>query len=212
MNDAVFMHEIKNSLSNIYSLIELIEDDKNEYLSYMQLIKKSIMQIKSIESDYDTYKRIGQTPVTYSVINLPSMISVLAAEHKTLADRHKIDILFNCSPLRVETDATKLKQVISNLLSNAIKYNVCGGKVLIECKVVNNKKCIIVKDTGIGMTNAELQSIGTMFYRCKKIDTDGTGLGWALIKSIVDLMMWDIKITSCPKSPFEYTTTVTLVL
>ncbi len=203
------MHEIKNALGNIYSLAEIMEKDPKESKSCMLLVKKVIMQIKNLEHDYNEYRKIGKVSVSKNTIYLASLINNIVSEYRIGTN---VKIMVKCGLIRLETDATKLRQVISNLLSNAIKYNVLNGSILIDCTVVDKSVCICVKDTGIGMTNTEIALLGTEFYRCKKIDVPGTGLGWALIKSIVALMKWDIQIYSGSRSPFEFTTTIKLTL
>ena len=208
----IFMHEVKNALSNIYLLIELIESDKSECDECLPLIKESIEQIKNIEHDYDLYRRLGKIQISCDSINLASMLNIVVREHQAMADDRNIKVEVMCGILKLKTDYTKLKQVLSNLLSNAIKYTLPGGRVLIEVKILNGKIHIYVKDTGIGMTTAEIAKLGTAFYRCKKIEVNGTGLGWTLIKSIVVLMNWDVAVYSGAASRFEYTTTVVLIL
>jgi len=217
MNDNIFMHEVKNILSNIYLLAEIMEDSKvsnelsDDLLDNLALLKQSVDHLKNIEADYDQYKKVGASIINKTQVNLAGLITTIVSEYDGLAEHHSVSLSTNCRQIRITTDATKLKQVISNLVSNAIKYNP-NGKVLIECRIINNKVNVIVKDTGIGLSAKEISTLGTAFYRCKKIETEGTGLGWAIIKSIVALMNWDIKVNSGSKSQFEYTTTVTLIL
>lgn len=217
MSDSnIFMHEIKNSLSNIYSLVEIIENDPKESRECLPLIKSAIKQIKSIESDYTEYIKSGKTPINNTSINLASILTSVAEEYKTIADERRVSIKISSKNIKVNTDAAKLRQVLSNLVNNAIKYNTIGGQVHLECRQTGDKPVIIISDTGIGMDQTEIASLGTMFYRSKKIEAPGTGLGWSLIKSIVSVMNWTINIRSKPNiraiPGLEYQTTITLGL
>lgn len=211
---SIFMHEIKNCLSNVYSLVEIIEADPKELQTCLPLIKASIKQIKNIEYDYDEYRKSGKNAIRISHVNLATVITSLAEEYRIQAEEKKITIKTDCKNIKVQTDVTKLRQVLANLITNAIKYNVTGGKILIECKQVADKIRVYISDTGIGMSQEEIVKLGTMFYRSKKIDVPGTGLGWSLIKSIIGIMGWDINIRSKnkPSHMFEYTTTIALFL
>ena len=212
--NSIFMHEIKNCLSNVYSLVEILETDPRELNACLPLIKASIRQIKNIEYDYDEYRKSGKNTIHISHVNLATIITSLAEEFRVRADEKKITIKTDCKNIKVNTDVTRLRQVIANLITNAIKYNVIGGEILIECKQVADKIGIYVSDTGIGMSQEEIRMLGTMFYRSKKIDAPGTGLGWSLIKSIVRIMGWDINIRSKnkPSHAIEYTTIITIFL
>ena len=207
----IFMHEVKNSLSNIYLLVELMESNIDEYGNCLPLIKESIEQIKNVEADYIQYRNLGKNQISRELVNIASLVNAIVAEYRTMAENKNIKIDINCTSIKLTTDETKLRQVLSNLLSNAIKYTLPGGRVLIECNKVKSVVYISVKDTGIGMNATEIAKLGTAFYRCKKIEAPGTGLGWTLIKSISDLMNWNIKVIS-GKPPFEHTTQVTVIL
>ncbi len=210
----IFMHEIKNSLGNIYSLIEIIENDPTEISECLPLIRGAIQQIKNIEYDYDEYRKSGKTPIQLSPINLATALTSISEEYRIAAEEKKINITLSCKNIKIQTDMTKLRQVLSNLISNAIKYNHANGQIHLECKMMGDRPVVIISDTGIGMSSEEIRLLGTMFYRSKKINVPGTGLGWSLIKAIVDIMKWDINIRSKTKStgPFEYTTIIQLLL
>lgn len=211
---STFMHEIKNCLSNIYMLAEIIETDPNELRSCLPLIKASIRQVKNIELDYDEYRKLGKNTIHITSVNLATVIASVVEECRIQAEEKNVTISTDCKNIKIQTDATKLKQVLTNLVTNAIKYNVAGGKVLVECKSISDKIGIYISDTGIGMAFEEIKMLGTAFYRSKKIDAQGTGLGWPLIKSIAEMMEWDISVRSKnkPSRIFEYTTIVTIIL
>lgn len=210
MNDhSTFIHEIKNSLGNIYSLVEIIDKDPTELKVCMPLIKDSIRQIRSIERDYDEFRKSGKTTIKINTINASSLCMSIVDEYHAAAAEKNIKIKTNCKALKIGTDATKLRQVISNLISNAIKYTKPGGCVLVECGIAD-KAYISISDTGIGMSPEEIKQLGTMFYRSKKIEVEGTGLGWALIKNIATSLNWEVLVKSNLKAtpPFEYVTQV----
>ena len=86
-------------------------------------------------------------------------------------------------------EKSKFAILFNNLISNAIKYNVKDGKVFINVAYVNNKICIEVSDTGIGIPKVAQNRVFERFYRVdkgrsKKIG--GTGLGLAIVKHIVN--------------------------
>jgi len=95
-------------------------------------------------------------------------------------------------------DQDKLKQAFSNLIENAIKYTPKGR---VTVSVVDRPEVIdiIVADTGIGIPGAELEKIGSRFYRSQNaidVDNHGTGLGIYIAQTIVDKHHGHMKIES----------------
>lgn len=184
-----FMHEIKNSLNNIYLLTQSLENDTNEESKKesIQLIKKSIDDVKRIEKDFDSYLIQGKVPIGPTNCILHNLLSGVMDEYAKLACKTKITQLRYCKTAKnvescvVKIDVGKLKQIVGNLISNAIKYNVPKGYVYISCATIDNKVEITIADTGIGMSEDEIKKLGTIFYRCKRIDTEGTGVGLAVV-------------------------------
>lgn len=206
----LFMHEIKNSLSNIYLLSELLDNEKDgeSIKKYSKLIRESINQIRAIEKDYNDYRKLGVISNNHAVVNLKKVICDIIEEYKVNAEEKKITIDVDIKTCFVVTDATKIKQVMSNLVSNAIKYNRENGSVYIRCMKVGANIFININDTGIGMSEDELSKIGEPFYRSKRIDVLGTGLGISLVKKIVKFMNWKLDISS----KFGTGTTITVVI
>jgi len=211
---SIFMHEIKNCLSNIYSLVEIIETDPTESKQCMKLIKDSVKQIKNIQTDYDILRKSGKTQINLTHVNLPSVVLSVINQCRGAVEEQDInlnlDIAFDCQNLKITTDTTKLQQVLINLLTNACKYNTPKGKI--DIQVYKKEKIHIrISDTGIGITPEEIKCLGVLFFRGKRNTAEGTGLGWPLIKQICATMGWEIIVKS-QKSKFEYSTVIDLIL
>ena len=111
-------------------------------------------------------------------------------------------------------DSVRLNQVLINLLSNAIKFTPEGGNINIQLEQEDSPKgdnfvrCHFrVKDSGIGMTPEFQEKIFDTFTREKKsqVDkTEGTGLGMAITKAIVDTMGGTIEVSSAPNRGSEF--------
>jgi two-component system phosphate regulon sensor histidine kinase PhoR len=199
MNDVnSFMHEIENPIGNISNIVDLLdgETDITTIRQYTGLLKQSIQHIVALDKDYKEYRKSGKTSIVYANINLMTVILSVIDEYKALADKYSVKLVHRLKFCKVYTDCTKLRQVLSNLLSNAIKYNKPNGIVTIECNYTLKGAKVIISDSGIGMSPEEIKSLGSLFYRCKKIDVPGTGLGFSLIKKIVDLLGWDLAVKS----------------
>jgi len=86
-------------------------------------------------------------------------------------------------------DRTLLRQAVSNLVDNAVKYTPSGGQVSVGLDIGDQETIIRISDTGIGVSPEDQIRLFEKFYRIKRRETSevsGTGLGLALVKSIVD--------------------------
>ncbi len=198
MNTDVFLHEIKNSLGNIYAISDLllIEEDPVEIKKLAGLLKSSIDQIRAVERDYNMFRKLGRETIDFSTINVPTMITSVIDEFKPIAEKDNVKIICTTKACRVYTDKTKLRQVLINFISNAIKYSNGDGVVTISCNSLGSRTRIIIKDNGIGMSPEEVKLLGTPFFRSKRVDRDGTGLGWAFIKKTCQLLNWTYDVQS----------------
>lgn len=101
--------------------------------------------------------------------------------------------------LLVHGDARFLSRVISNLLSNAVKYNRDNGEIIIRAFIRNATIRIDIQDTGMGIAEDELPHIFDQFYRSNSSDKkkiDGTGIGLAISKMIIDKHQGEIRVDS----------------
>ena len=93
----------------------------------------------------------------------------------------------------------KLEQILTNLLSNALKFTPEYGKVQVAIERENEQLILIIKDTGIGILTEKLPYIFDRFYQTDASTTrkgEGTGIGLALVKELVNLMEGTIKVES----------------
>jgi CheY-like chemotaxis protein len=91
--------------------------------------------------------------------------------------------------LMLEADRLRFKEILYNLLSNAIKFTPSGGRVWIESSIVERSVCILIGDTGIGISAEDQQPIFESFRQASattKGVREGTGLGLAITKRLVE--------------------------
>jgi signal transduction histidine kinase len=115
------------------------------------------------------------------------------------------------SPLPIEGDENRLRQVFINLLDNAIKYTPQGGRIIVELGQEGDKAMVRIRDSGIGITSEHQPHVFERFYRVDKARTraeGGTGLGLSIAQSIVQSHDGEISLTSEP----EIGTTVVVAL
>jgi len=102
-------------------------------------------------------------------------------------------------PLELTADSLKLKQVLYNLLSNGIKFTGPGGRVSVEARLAKETVVVRVSDTGIGIAPEDLANL---FEEFRQVDSsltrkhEGTGLGLALTRRLVELHGGEITVES----------------
>ena len=172
-------------------------------------IVNGILDIQKIEANKveivnDEYKSKRMINEVTSLIN--ARIGSKPIDFKILIDENLPAVMYG--------DVIRIKQIMTNLLTNSIKYTN-EGRILFQIKANNEndicKMTIEVADTGIGMTE---ESIAQLFNKYERFDIEknanieGTGLGMAIIKGLIDLMNGEIKV----KSKYGEGTTFTVTI
>ncbi len=103
-------------------------------------------------------------------------------------------------PAVLTADRRAFKQIVLNLIGNAVKFTPPGGTVTVRLSSVRDDAVLQVIDTGYGMSPTHLAKLGTPFFRAEDnphaASTEGTGLGIALTKSLVELHGWRVEFAS----------------
>ena len=113
-------------------------------------------------------------------------------EQKPQIEARKIQFRFSCYKEKsmMRADPKLLRMVMQNLLSNSVKYTPIGGKVALSITLADKKHIQIeVSDTGYGIPRKQHGKIFTKLFRADNVrekDTDGTGLGLYIVKSVVE--------------------------
>lgn len=180
------MESITNNLQRIHK--------SGEYL--LELVN-SILDISRIEA--------GKINLVIEEVDVPAFmddIVTTAFSYRNAKNKEtQVEILVSRSeevPQMVLMDSKKIKQVLLNLISNGIKFTP-AGEVRLECFLNNeeNRICFAIKDTGIGIPEDEIPAIFNEFERTNNAaDIEGTGLGLALSKRLVELHQGIIRFES----------------
>ncbi len=133
----------------------------------------------------------GSFGVSIEPVSLRDVFEESISLLRPMAEEQKIMVEAESTSRRVKADTQRLRQVMLNLISNAIKYNQPAGHVRIGVSDLPDEMVAIdVQDTGIGISRAQQRKLFTPFDRlgAEQSNIDGTGLGLALSKSLVEAM------------------------
>ena len=148
----------------------------------------------------------GKTTLNVEKMNLPQQVSQLDSIIRQQAGQRRQTFTVNThlQHENVLADPNRLNQVLMNILSNAVKYTPKGGHIRLEVEELPRNEHFaryrfVVQDDGIGMSEEFQKTLFEPFTREEKSGTNkvqGTGLGMAITKSIVDLMGGTIHVES----------------
>jgi len=140
-------------------------------------------------------------------------LKYLAESFDSLAQENQVSIIIDSKidQLIMDFDANKLTSIISNLLSNAIKFTPERGEIIVQMnQVIQQKKAYLfikIKDSGIGISEDELPHIFNRFYQTDASTirkNEGTGIGLALTKDLLELMKGTIEVKSILNKGSEF--------
>jgi len=203
---ATVAHEIRNPLGGIAGFAALLERDLGRNDPRRGLVRKiteGVASLNRIVTDLLTYARpVNLRPQRIDFIKLVDEV-VNCFETDVNNCRHEgitLSRRYAASPLYCKVDPMQFRQVILNLLHNAVQAMPEGGELKVEvldgglcCRSSEGSITLKVSDTGIGMTEEVKTNCFAPFFTTKE---NGTGLGLANIKKIVDAHHGIISVTS----------------
>ena len=123
-----------------------------------------------------------------------------ARKQEALANQVQLQIAAEDLPA-VNVDADRMTQVLVNLLDNALRYTPAGGQISLTAGITADGVEMVVKDTGPGIPQEDLDHLFERFYRGDKSrqrEEGGSGLGLAIAKSLVESQGGEIRVESKP--------------
>ncbi len=205
-------HELRTPLNAVLGFGQLLESDPGlaeRHRAWTRQILASGQHLLELVDDVLDLSsaQAGQLNLSLAAVELRqavadcwTMLAVAPAAPRPAGLRY-IDMGLGGAPLWVQADARRLKQVLSNLLSNAVKYNRPGGEVRVRCEPDGDGSVLLqVEDTGSGMSAEQLARLFNPFERlgAQHGNVQGSGLGLALSKQLVEAMGGRIEVHSTP--------------
>ncbi|HEX9465484.1 MAG TPA: PAS domain-containing sensor histidine kinase [Alphaproteobacteria bacterium] len=205
-------HELRTPLNAIIGFSEIIAqrmfgDINDRYAAYAGDIEASGQHLLRIINDILDYAKVesGEMALRLERVAVTEVVRASLRLISAQADHAGIEIIDELADLQplLYVDQTKVKQIVVNLMSNAVKFTPRGGKVFIGSKLAGPEKVELwVRDTGIGMTEAEVADAVLPFRQPKRPPDGsyaGTGLGLPIAKALVALHGGEFYIKSTPK-------------
>lgn len=201
-------HEIRTPLTLIQGPLEKIlqANDLDDAKKYTSIAQRNANSLLHLVNDLLDLSKIDSEKLEIHLVhgNIISDIDAICQHFQVLAEKKGIDFFFE-SELRLfkmDYDAKKLEIILNNLLSNAIKFTDVQGSIKLTAKLqMLNQQYLTIEviDTGIGIEQDKIPRLFERFYQADDSMTkehQGSGIGLALTKKLVQLHHGTIKVSS----------------
>ena len=207
---SVLAHELKAPLNAIDGYLNILKEQPeaaNDQETFERMIGRCtirIDQMRKLIVDLLETTRIesGQSKREFSEVNLVEVVNMAVETVMPDAAARNIQIEVNAPQnLVISGDRSELGIILNNLLSNAVKYNRDNGLVDVNILEDKDRVTLVVKDTGIGMTEEECAKLFGEFVRIKNEKTRnilGSGLGLSIVKKLARMYGGNATVTSVP--------------
>jgi signal transduction histidine kinase/HAMP domain-containing protein len=203
-------HELRTPLNSIIGFSDILLTEEVGALSptqrdFLETVARNGRHLLELISELLDLSKIeaGRLRLTLEALDLRDLLREAAdnVRAQTEQHRHRLDIEVPDEPLQVTADHVRVRQVLLNLLSNAIKFTPDGGHLRIVGRAENGGARIEVIDTGIGIAQSDQSKLFREFVQLDASASrhyEGTGLGLALSKRLVELHGGRIGVESDP--------------
>jgi PAS domain S-box-containing protein len=197
-------HEFRTPLSAVLSSASLLSkyvkgDEQEKRDRHINRIKDSVKHLNDILEDFLSLGRLDEGRIAADPVefNLNLLIKEIISDLKLICKPgQSIQLAFE-GPEIIFADKRLLKNILINLVSNALKFSGEGMSTQIISTVKNNETSILVKDSGIGISDEDQEHLFSSFYRgSNAANIQGTGLGLHIVKRYLDLMDGTVHLQS----------------
>ena len=222
-------HDIRTPMNAIIGFTSLAAshvDNKEKVKEYLSKISTSSEHLLSLINDILDMSRIesGKVKINENPLHLPELLHDIRTIVQPNITSKQLDFLIDTVDVKNEdiiADKLRLTQILLNILSNGIKFNRTGGTISLRIRQLKfaptgyGNYQFIIRDTGIGMKPEFQEHIFESFTREETSTVSGiqgTGLGMAITKNIVDMMGGTITVKSEEGQGSEFTVNLTFKL
>jgi len=192
---SIVSHEFRTPLTGIQGFSEMMQsedltiDEMREYAGDINKDAHRLNRMITEMLDLDKMES-GHMEIHREAVDLNVIVTEAAESMRPNAPRHPVSLRLDPLVGEVSADRDKLTQVMANLLSNAVKYSPEGGEVVVSTRLEGNTAHVVVRDHGMGIPKAALETIFERYGRVESLATRhirGTGLGLPIVRQIVQL-------------------------
>ncbi|MEM3423041.1 MAG: PAS domain S-box protein [Nitrososphaeria archaeon] len=206
---SMIVHDLRSPLQVILYKTFLLKEklkqlpipsyEKDSFKETLDSINEQVEYMNKMVSDFKDYAR--NIKPEYLEIDLKKLIEEVLATF-ILPENVKVRVSIQEGFPKLLIDPMMMRRVLSNLISNAIDALPHGGNIFLDAKIENEQIVISVEDTGIGISEENLEKLFKPFFTTKD---KGTGLGLAICKRFIELHGGHIFVDSKPGTGTKFT-------
>jgi signal transduction histidine kinase/ligand-binding sensor domain-containing protein/CheY-like chemotaxis protein/AraC-like DNA-binding protein len=197
-------HEFRTPLTVILGMAkQVIEHPKVHLREGLNMIIRNGQNLLTLVNQMLDLSKLesGKLSLYYERADIVTFLEYIVESFHSLAQNKGIQLHFipEVEQIVMDFDELRFQQIVSNMLSNAIKFTPEGGHVYVSSDIKNDRFILKIKDTGIGISEADLPLIFDRFYQSDGTHTrqgEGTGIGLALTRELVKIMEGTISVKS----------------
>jgi light-regulated signal transduction histidine kinase (bacteriophytochrome) len=197
-------HDLREPLRTIRTFAQYLNRDMGQALNernraHLDFVIGAANRMNQLIEDLLKYSTVNSDPMTNEPIELPELLTVVLQELQSIITEHKATIKLVNIPALIYGSPARIQQLFQNLISNAVKFRRpdLPPRITIEGEENPDYWQFSVRDNGIGIDPEFHRHIFIIFKRLHTIDTyEGTGIGLALVKRIVNQHGGDIWVNS----------------
>ncbi|MBZ0282912.1 MAG: HAMP domain-containing histidine kinase [Anaerolineae bacterium] len=199
-------HELHTPLTAVYANLELAasEGDDERRISFLEQAQLQLKRLEALTTNLLMLSRLeaGTAPDERATTNLAELMRETSELYASRAEQKGIVFELDVPDcdIRLRANENQLRRVIGNLLDNAIKFTPENGTIRVGIYQQGQDVRILVKDTGIGISEEDLPYLFGRFRRGRNAASyPGSGLGLAIIKAIVEAHSGKVSVESGPE-------------
>lgn len=199
-------HELKTPITSIEGFSETLldgaQDDPKKREHFLQIIHNESVRLTDLIQDILSLSKVKKETDETELVDMEHEIDSILQSMTVSINKHhlKVEKKFFGNK-EVNINKSKVELILNNLIKNAISYNSEDGSLKIEMHhdEVENRLRVVIADTGIGISQKDLDRVFERFYRVdrsRSLETGGTGLGLAIVKETVESLDGNLQVES----------------
>lgn len=199
-------HELRTPLTTIGGYLEMVAEEFEDSLEprherMLEATRRNVARLKLLIDDLLALSRAEAPPVDLEPVEMAALVTDAVTDVRITAAGRGISIRVApaAEPLFVLGERPMLHRAVLNVLTNAVKFSREGGSVEVSVARVGTMLEVVVHDHGIGIPAAEVDRLGTRFFRASNAvhnEIAGTGLGLRFVQTIVEKHAGEVVIDS----------------
>lgn len=202
-------HELRTPLTTISGYLEMVAEEFEDAMAprherMLEATRRNVSRLRALIDDLLTLSKAENRSTDLEAVDVSQVVRDAVTDVRITAAGRGIEVSVTApqEPLAVLADRAMLHRAFLNVLTNAVKFSHDGGQVEVGVTHEMQQVTVSVTDHGIGIPAAEVERLGTRFFRASNAVTNeiaGTGLGIRIVQTIIDKHAGDVRIESTEK-------------